>query len=178
MANLPPGQQPMYGTDDSQPPPGKAAQGTSNPGVDPTNELGQTPSSLFGFAVPQTTGAPGGPGAADQPDPTLEQGQDYEGISGLTPGQTADTGAPGSQGAVNGGSGPDTVTYTRPGSYLSGSYEADTVNDTVSGTSDWTQAIDNSYPGGDHQLPGIKGNAPTTTGAGMGRVMRGGRSEG
>jgi hypothetical protein len=68
------------------------------------------------------------------------------------------------------------VKYTLPGSYLSGTYEQDVVQDSVSGPSDWTQAIDGSYAGGGPQLPGIKGNEPTSTGAGSGRVLRGGRS--
>ena len=172
--NLNPDTQPGYGsvagareTD--------AYSGTAFAG-DPTTELGQTPSSLFGVALPQTTGAPGSTGA--QPgtgDPVNEPGQTTEGFSGEGPDQIANTGAPGSQGAQNGGAGPDAVKYTRPGSYLSGTYVQDNVSDSVSGTDDWTQAIDGSYGGGQN-LPGIKGNEPTTTGAGMGRVLRGGRA--
>jgi len=177
MTNLPPTQATPYGTDDEQPSQAQAQSGVPAGGVDPTNELGQTPSSLFGVALPNGTGAPGGPGAAPQPDPTLVDGQDYEGLSGLTPAQTADTGAPGSMGAQNGGAGGDRVTYTDPGSYLGGTFQSETVSDSVSGTDDWTQAIDGSY-GAAKNLPGITGNMPTTTGAGQGRVMRGGRAVG
>jgi len=175
MTNLAPTQSPTYGADDSQPSQAQAQAGVPAGGVDPTNELGQTPSSLFGVTLPQTTGAPGGPGAQNQPDPTLEAGQDYEGISGLGPDMTANTGAPGSMGAQNGGAGGDAVKYTEPGSYLSGTYQQETVSDDISGTSDWTQAIDGSY-GAAKNLPGITGNMPTSTGAGQGRVMRGGRA--
>ena len=177
MANLTPGQQPNYGTEDSQPPAGDAASGTRS-GTDPTNELGQTPASLFGVPLPQNTGAPGSAGASSQPDPTLESGQNFEGISGLTPAQTASTGSPGTQGATNGPGGGDTISYTQPGSYLSGTYKQDTVNDSISGTGDWTQANDSGYGSGGPQLPGIRGNEPTSTGSGDGSVLRGGRAVG
>jgi len=144
-------------------------------GMDPTLEKGSYSTSLFGVALPQGTGAPGTQGAGHASDPTLESGQLNEGLSGLGPADTASTGAPGSTGAQNtAGGGPDRITYTEPGSYLSGSYEQETLTDSVSGTSDWTQAIDGSYGGGP-QLPGISGNMPDGTGAGSGRVMRGGR---
>jgi hypothetical protein len=172
--NLPPGQIPGYG-DVSGSRETDAYSGTPSTG-DPTNEPGQYPPSLFGVALPAGTGAPGSPGAQlGEGDPTNEPGQDMEGFSGEGPDVIAQTGAPGSQGAVNGGAGPDAVKYTRPGSYLSGTYVQDTVSDSVSGTDDWTQAIDGSYGGG-MDLPGIKGNTPAGTGAGQGRVLRGGRA--
>lgn len=147
-------------------------------GMDPTFEKGNYADSLFGVALPQGTGAPGSQGAVHDAgtDPTNEPGQLNEGLSGLGPADTANTGAPGSAGAVNGGAGPDAVKYTRPGSYLSGTYVQDAVNDSISGTSDWTQAIDGSYGGAHPQIPGLA--EPTSTGAGGGRVMRGGRAEG
>lgn len=145
-------------------------------GGDPTTELGQTPSSLFGVALPQTTGAPGSSGAQPgEGDPVNQPGQTTEGFSGEGPSDIADTGAPGSSGAQNHGAGGDAVKFTRPGSYLSGTYVQDTVNDNVSGTDDWTQAVDGSYGGG-MDLPGVKGNTPMGTGAGQGRVLRGGRA--
>jgi hypothetical protein len=179
MANLPPGQVPGYGSGSSAPRQTDAFSGTGA-SSDPTLEPGQYPDSVFGVRLPQGTGAPGSQGAAYSAgvDPTLQPGQLNEGLSGLGPSDTADTGAPGSQGAVNGMAGGDRVSFTRPGSYLSGTYQADTVNDSVSGPADWTQAIDGSYAGGGPQLPGIKGNEPTSTGAGGGRVMRGGRPQG
>lgn len=174
MANLSPGQDPGYGSSVSGTP--GAYSGTSAQS-DPTNEPGQYPGSLFGVALPPGTGAPGTAGASGMADPTNQPGQLDEGISGEGPSQTADTGAPGSQGVQNSsGGGPDVIHFTRPGSYLTGTYEQDTVSDSVSGPSDWTQAIDGSYAGGGPQLPGIMGNEPTSTGSGQGRVMRGGRS--
>lgn len=174
MANLPPGQ----GTGAVSGSYGPADAGVAD-SSDPTNEPGQYPSSLFGVALPQGTGAPGsGTAAGMGADPTNEPGQLNEGISGLGPSDVADTGAPGTMGASNGGTGPDTVSYTSPGSFLSGTNITKTVNDSISGPGDWTQAIDGSYAGGGPQLPGIKGNEPTSTGAGGGRVLRGGYSRG
>ncbi len=69
--------------------------------------------------------------------------------------------------------GADSITYTRPGSFLTGTNIQDTVRDDISGTSDWTQAHDGSY-GGNLNLPGIAGNQPVSTGADQGRVLRGG----
>ena len=154
---------------------GSAAQSGTGAGFDPTLEAGNYGPSLFGVALPQGTGAPGSAGASGGSDPTYQPGQLNEGISGEGPAQIADTGAPGSAGAGNSEGGPDAVKYTQPGSYLSGTYTQDTVNDSISGPSDWTQSIDGSYAGGGPQLPGIKGNEPTSTGAGGGRVLRGGR---
>lgn len=176
--NLTPGQNPGYG-DVAGAKQSNAYSGTAHGSLDPTLEPGNYGDSIFGVALPQGTGAPGSQGAVHTGavDPTNEPGQLNEGLSGLGPADTADTGAPGSSGAQNSGSGPDSVSYTRPGSYLSGTYVQDQVSDSISGTSDWTQAIDGSYGGGP-QLPGIEGNMPAGTGAGGGRVMRGGRSEG
>ena len=173
MANLPPGQ-------------GSGAvsgsQGVKQAGAgaagDPSNEPGQYPSSLFGVGLPQGTGAPGTSGAGGGSDPTDEPGQLTEGISGSGPSVTSDSGAPGTQGASNGGAGPDAVTYTRPGSFLTGTNETDTIHDSISGPADWTQAIDGSYAGGGPQLPGVKGNEPTSTGACGGRVLKGGYRKG
>ena len=123
MANLTPGTQPGFGGEAaSQPSQSSAYSGTSG-AQDPTTEPGQYPGSFFGVQLPQGTGAPGSQGASGHADPTLEPGQLNEGISGLGPADTANTGAPGSQGAQNGSSGPDSVSYTRPGSYSSGTYQ-------------------------------------------------------
>lgn len=179
MANLTPGQNVGYG-DVAGAKQTNAFSGMPHGSLDPTLEPGNYGDSIFGVRLPQGTGAPGSQGATYDAgvDPTLEPGQLNEGLSGLGPSQVAETGAPGSMGASNGGTGPDSVSYTRPGSYLSGTYVQDTVSDSVSGSSDWTQAIDGSYGGGGPQLPGIAGNEPTSTGAGAGRVLRGGRAQG
>src|SRR5690349_5619550 len=175
--NLPPGQDPGFGDVAGAKQPASYS-GTAHGALDPTLEPGNYADSLFGIGLPQGTGAPGSQGAAasSATDPTNEPGQLNEGISGLGPDKIADTGAPGSGGAQNSPGGTDSVTYTRPGSYLSGTYQSDTVTDSISGPNDWTQAVDGSYGGGP-QLPGVDGNMPASTGAGMGRVMRGGRAQ-
>jgi hypothetical protein len=174
MANLPPGQGSGAVSGETG-----VKQAGAALGGDPSNEPGQYPGSLFGVGLPQGTGAPGSSGAPGGSDPTAEPGQLTEGISGLGPADTADTGAPGTMGQENAGGGGDRVTYTRPGAYLTGTNVQDTVNESISGTGDWTQAIDGSYAGGGPQLPGIKGNEPTSAGGpyqpGSGRVLRGGR---
>jgi hypothetical protein len=152
-----------------------AFSGTQS-GMDPTFEKGNYAGSLFGVPLPQGTGAPGSPGAvAGTGDPTNEPGQTALPVTGQGPDVIASTGAPGSAGQQNHGGGADSVHYTRPGSYLSGTYVQDMVQDSVSGTDDWTQANDGSYAGPGQQLPGVSGNEPTSTGAGQGRVVRGGR---
>ncbi|HEX7994420.1 MAG TPA: hypothetical protein VF506_10900 [Streptosporangiaceae bacterium] len=143
-------------------------------GGEVSTQPGQYPARLFGVALPQGTGAPGSAGAGRSADPANQPGQLNEGISGLGPADTADTGAPGSQGAGSGSGSADSVTYTWPGSFLTGTNQSDTVRDDISGTGDWTQAHPGSY-GGNLNLPGIDGNQPTSTGAGQGRVLRGGR---
>lgn len=166
-----PGQNPPGGGDVSG---AGAPQAAGAYGGEVSSEPNQYPSRLFGVALPQGTGAPGSAGAGRMADSTNQPGQLSEGISGTGPADNADTGAPGSAGATENQGGADTVTYTRPGSYLSGTNQQDTVRDDISGTGDWTQAHDGSY-GGNLNLPGITGNQPTSTGAGQGRVLRGGR---
>lgn len=161
------------------PPGGGKVSGAAAPdaagvyGGEVTNEPNQYPSSLFGVTLPQGTGAPGSAGAARTADPTNQPGQLTEKISGTGPADTADTGSPGSQGAGVSNGGADSITYTRPGAFLTGTNQEDTVRDDISGLGDWTQAHDGSY-GGSLNLPGIVGNQPTSTGAGQGRVLRGG----
>jgi len=155
---------------------------------DPTLEPGQYPPDedhgIFGGPMPEGTGAPGTAGARydSSVDPTNEPGQTEDGLTGITEAEITETGAPGSTGAdPSDGSGADSVTFTRPGSYLSGTYAMSTVRDDTDGPTDWTQANDSGYATGGPQLPGIKGNEPEAgsgrfqPGAG-GRVMRGGRA--
>src|SRR5258707_1294640 len=150
------------------------AQSAGAYGGEVTSEPGQYPASIFGIALPQGTGAPGSAGAGRGADPTNQPGQLTEGISGTGPADTADTGAPGTEGSgMDPAGGADSISYTRPGSFLTGTNIQDTVRDDISGTGDWTQAHDASY-GGNLNLPGIVGNQPTPTGAGGGGVRRGG----
>lgn len=152
-------------------------QGAGGGPADATLEPGAYSSDIFGIPMPQGTGAPGSQGASGAADPTNMPGELTEGISGMGPDQTADTGAPGSAGVDSTQGGGQSISYTDPGSYLGGTYQTHTVNDEVSGPRDWTQAADDLYTG-DGNLPGIKEAAAglADTGAGGGHVMRGGRA--
>ena len=173
-----PGQVPQGGGKVS----GNTAQAAGAYGGEVTNEPNQYPGSLFGVGLPAGTGAPGTAGAGRTADPTNQPGQLTEAISGTGPADNANTGLPGSQGATENAGGADSVTYTRPGSFLTGTNQSDTVRDDVSGTGDWTQAHDGSY-GGNLNLPGVDGNQPTPQGGPFqpssgGRVLRGGYRKG
>lgn len=160
--------------------------GERDGGSDPTNEPGQYPpgdwgNAIFGGALPEGTGAPGTQGAQRDAgvDPTNEPGQTSDGLTGISEQDITSTGAPGGPVAQpSDGNGPDAVTFTRPGSYLSGSYASDTVNDSVSGPKDWTDANDGGYAAPGPKLPGM---AEPAAGTGQfqpqagGRVLRGGR---
>ena len=149
-------------------------------GGDSTSQPGQyPPGSFFGISVPSGTGAPGTAGAnpAASDDPTIMSGQNTPTIGGESEGDVTMTGAPGSAGAP---SDPpesgDAIRYTKAGSWLTGTYQSDTFHEETSGTGDSTQANAVGYGSSGPQLPALKGNQPTSTGAGQGRVMRGGRS--
>ena len=142
-----------------------------------TVQPGQYPADLFGVALPQGTGAPGtqgsNPGDASA-DATNMPGQTDEKIVGIGPDEIAETGAPGTQGVVN-ASGGDTVTYTPPGYLDGGPFREATAQGHVDGMGDWSQANTDGYAGGP-TLPGLERNRPTSTGAGSGRTLRGGRA--
>ena len=157
-------------------------------GGDDTAQPGQYPPAeshgIFGGPLPTGTGAPGTSGGAGaSSDPTVEAGQLTEDFTGISDREVTSTGAPGGTGGQSsGGTGGDSVDFTRPGSYLSGTYQSETVRDDVDGAGNWTEANDSGYGTGGPQLPGIKGNEPR---AGEGRfqpgggsVMRGGRMRG
>jgi len=146
------------------------------PGFEYENEM-------FGGPLPRGTGAPGTAGGDGDGDPTIEPGQTTDDFTGLSREDVTDTGAPGTAGATHSeGTGADTVTFTRPGSYLSGTYASDSVRDDVDGPGNWTEANDSGYATGGPQLPGIKGNEPRAGEGkfqpGGGRVLRGGRYHG
>jgi len=153
---------------------------------DPTLQEGQYPpggwgSSIFGGPLPDGTGAPGTAGArwSAGTDPTNEPGQTEDGLTGISEDEITQTGAPGTQGAQDSTGGADSVSFTTPGSYLTGSYDMQQVSDDVSGPGDWTGANDEGYATGGPQLPGIRGNEPQAGSSryqpGGGRVLRGGR---
>lgn len=153
-------------------------QGAGGGPADATLEPGAYASDIFGIQLPQGTGAPGSQGASGGADPTNQPGELDEGFSGLGPQDTANTGSPGSAGVDNTGGGGQAISYTDPGSYLGGTYQTHTVNDEVSGPRDWSQAADGLYTGEGNKMPGIvqADGGLADTGAGQGRVMRGGRA--
>jgi hypothetical protein len=134
---------------------------------------------MFGGPLPRGTGAPGTGGGEGDGDPTVEPGQTTDDFTGLSRDDITDTGAPGTAGAQHSeGTGPDAVTFTRPGSYLSGSYASSTVRDEIDGAGNWTEANDSGYATGGPKLPGMQeptpDGGPYQPNAG-GRVLRGGR---
>lgn len=150
-------------------------------GQDPTEVSGQDPDSLFGIHISYDSGAAGTPapggqglGANDVSQPN--QYPSKEPLSGVSLGGS---GAPGTQGV------PDTD-VTPPGAsavkvtdpnYTAGQpgggsgVQLVTVNDAISGVNDWT-ATQSNYP---PKVPVVSGDYyPTSTGAGQGRVRKGG----
>jgi hypothetical protein len=146
-------------------------------GQDATLVSGQDPENLFGVAISYDTGAQGTSGAAGQSaDPTNEPGQypATEPISGV---QLGDTGSPGSSGAdPMDRPGEQTVTVTDP-NYTAGQPGGGSGNVfrpaqvAVGGGGD-TTTMPGQYDSGVSNLPGMA--EPAGTGAGKGRVMRGG----
>jgi hypothetical protein len=152
---------------------------TSEPGQYPPNA--PYDQQIFGGPLPDGTGAPGSAGGTAPPDPTNLAGQEVDSFTGLSHADINSTGAPGTTGsALPAGNGPDSIEFTRPGSYQSGSYAQDTVRDTVTGPGEWTEANESGYATGGPQLPGIAGNEPVAGSdryqPGGGRVLRGGRA--
>lgn len=163
---------------------GKAYSGTGT-NADPTEEPGQYPvgdwgTAIFGGPLPTGTGAPGTRGATAGGDPTNEPGQTTDGLTGISESEITQTGAPGTGTTPNDAGGGTGVTYTRPGSYLTGTYQQDNYSDDLSGPTDSTQANDEGYATGGPQFPGNKGNEPQAGVGpyqpGSGRVLRGGRA--
>lgn len=151
--------------------------------TDPTLVSGQDPASLFGIPISYESGAQGTAGASVQPqgDPSNEPGQypATEPISGVS---LDGTGAPGSMGAGDAANRPagGTATITDP-NYTSGKpgggsgvqFIQAVVQ--VGGTNDST-----TTPGqyGSPIMPALQHGEPAGTGAGTGRVRRGGNMNG
>jgi hypothetical protein len=150
--------------------PARKFNGSALTGVDPTNERGQTPSEIFGFPIPYSTGARGSSGSSTGAgtDVTMYDGQLEESVTGLSGSAITSTGAPGSQGAANRNQG-ETVAYTDPFGIQGGVNREVTTRGVISGEGDWTQANDMGYSGGP-TLPILQNARPTSTGAGQGRV--------
>lgn len=156
--------------------PGGGNDDTSQPGQYPPGDWG---TAIFGGPLPSGTGAPGTTGGAGGGDVTAEPGQLTDGLTGITDAEISNTGAPGTGTTPNDSGGGTSVTYTRPGSFMSGTYKSDTATEDISGPGSGTEANDEGYATGGPQLPGIKGNEPQPGGRfqpGSGRVLRGGRS--
>lgn len=154
---------------------------------DPTNEPGQYPpgdwgTAIFGGPLPTGTGAPGTSGGRGGGDVTTEPGQLTDGITGVTDAEITETGSPGTGTDPNTAGGSTSITYTRPGSPYSGSYQSDTLSDDITGPTDSTMANDEGYGTGGPQFPGNKGNEPRAGDGpfqpGDGRVLRGGYLKG
>lgn len=159
-----------------------ASQGSA----DPTLVSGQDPSMAFGIQMPYSTGAGAGtppPGGEHQGAHDVNQPNQYpaaEPVSGVA--LTGGTGMPGSQGVDDGGppAGASTMLVSDPNNFAghagggSGT-QMIPVTDAVSGPDDWTATQDNYPPA----TPIIPGNFyPAATGAGAGRVLRGGYANG
>ena len=165
--------------------PSNAFSGQRPKGSDTTNMPGQYPpggwgDALFGGTLPMGTGAPGTQGAVDGSgaDPTNEPGQTDDGFTGLPESDIVQSGAPGGATTPNTVGGGTSISYTQPGSYSSGTYQSETVQDDLSGPRDSTQANDIGYASSGPKLPGMSepeaGNSAFQPGGG-GHVLRGGR---
>lgn len=170
MATVSDGQNPGRSATPQRQSPAPKRQGRGEAGLDPTNELGQTPSEIFGFAQNYSTGAPGTAGAhADAGlDVTVEPGQLDEGLSGVSGSEITDTGAPGSQGAhpLAGG---ESVRYTDPFGFMGNDHRDSVTRGAVDGHGDWTTFGEDSGFSGP-TFPILEGNRPVDTGVGRGSV--------
>lgn len=164
--------------------PGGPSSGTGSDG-DSTAVGGQDPKSLFGIPISYDSGAGGTPAPGGQSmsaaDPTNEPNQ-YPGkepISGVTLGGS---GAPGGNGVGDADPEPGgtPVTVTRPGAFLAGPVggqpgtQGVVVSVQLSGPSDSTGQAQQSPA--THPVTGTP--TPQDSGAGHGRVLRGGYMRG
>lgn len=148
--------------------PAPERQGRNTGGLDPTEQLGQTPAEIFGFPLSYSTGAAGSQGArGGDADVTIQAGQLDEGLSGVTGGEITDTGLHGSQGGTP-FSGGESVRYTDPFGYMGNEHRESHASMQIGGPHDSTQALDAFTPG--PTLPVLENNRPTQTGAGQGSV--------
>lgn len=148
---------------------GPARNGRAGAGLDPTNQLGQTPSTIFGMDTGiKDTGAPGSSDFKMPSDVTLEAGQLDDDLGHSSEQFITQSGAPGSQGAVH-PVGGESVTYTDPWAVIGGVTREQHVQGNTSGPGDWTTwGEDNGFSG--PTLPGLENNRPTDSGAGKGHV--------
>lgn len=150
--------------------PSRVAAGVA-PGRDGVNQPGQYPDSLFGVGLPRGTGAAGSDGAPARVDPTTMGGQ-YPANEAISGAQLGGTGAPGSQGATDVTTGDVPIMFTITDMYKAeGQSTEASISDAISGPGDWTAPPGNYPP--QHPIAGTP--SPQSTGAGQGRIMRGGR---
>jgi hypothetical protein len=169
VATVSDGQNPGRSATPQRQSPGSARAGRAEGGLDPTEQLGQTPPDIFGFAQSYSTGAAGSAGAnRNDADVTIQAGQLDEGLSGVTGSEITDTGAEGSQGATH-PMGGESVRYTDPFGYMGNDHRDSHAAMQVSGPGDSTTwGADNGFSG--PTLPVLEGNRPTDTGVGKGHV--------
>ena len=161
--------------------PPAAADSASIGANDPTLVSGQDPGDLFGVAISYDSGAQGTAGASAQPegDPTNEPGQypATEPISGVA---LDGSGAPGSTG-VNPDDRPGemSVTITDP-NYTAGKPGGGSGNQFIQAPVAVGGPGDTTTVPGQYAMPNPMPSMsqPTSTGAGSGRVMRGGWANG
>lgn len=171
MATVSDGQNPgRQGASPARQSPSPLRNGRNEGGLDPTEQAGQTPSDIFGFAQSYHTGAPGSQGAtAGDADVTVQAGQLEDGLAGVSREQITNTGLHGSQGATNSNGGPTAIRYTDPFGYMGNVHRETHTSGHVDGVGDWTQANDMGYAAGP-TLPSLEGNRPLSTGIGEGHV--------
>jgi hypothetical protein len=155
--------------------PARARNGRGEPGLDPTEQIGQTPGDIFGFTQTYNTGARGSSGAAEgSRDVTTERGQIDPGLAMVTKAEITQTGAPGSQGARLSGGG-EAVTYTDPFAYPGGADGNQiSTRGQIDGAGEWTAFGEDSGFSGP-TLPVLQNARPTSTGAGQGRIRGAGK---
>jgi hypothetical protein len=148
---------------------GPARNGRQGGGLDPTNQLGQTPSTIFGMDTGiKDTGAPGSSDFKMPSDVTLEAGQLDDDLGHSSEQFVKSSGAPGSEGSTH-PTGGESVTYTDPWAMIGGVTREQHVQGATSGPGDWTTwGEDNGFSG--PSLPGLENNRPTDSGAGHGHV--------
>lgn len=168
MATVSDGQNPGRSATPQRQSPAPARSG-HGAGTDPTNQLGQTPSEIFGFHQTYSTGAPGTQGATGpDADVTIQAGQLEEGLSGVSGEEITSTGLHGSQGATH-QSGGESVRYTDPFGYMGNDHRDSHASLAVNGPGDSTTwGDDNGFAG--PTLPVLEGNRPTSTGIGQGHI--------
>jgi hypothetical protein len=159
--------------------PPASADSASVGSQDPSLVSGQDPTSLFGVDISYSSGAQGTAGASAQPegDPTNQPGQypATEPISGVS---LDGSGAPGSagQGDTTATEAGQTFTITDP-NYTSGKPGGGSgvqfiqANIQLGGSSDSTM-VPGQYGDAGNAMPSL--SQPAGTGAGGGRVLRGG----